>query len=102
MVGYDVPHVSHDMALRFMGVNFSAIADGSARIPSSVGDDNKPAFLEDDSPSPTSVPTAKTPQQDKAMWEGASSLILANSQCLNTAFSALQRITTRAQLLSCS
>ena len=42
MVGFDVPHITHDMILRFMGVNFSMILDGSARIPSSVGDDSKP------------------------------------------------------------
>ncbi len=57
MAGYDLPHVTHDMILRFMGVNFSAINDGTARIPSSVGDDIKaiPTVL-DPSPSPTSPP----------------------------------------------
>ncbi|THH18196.1 hypothetical protein EW146_g2731 [Bondarzewia mesenterica] len=70
MVGFDVPHVSHDMILRFMGVNFSAITDGSARIPSSVGDDSKPAFIDDALPAAsTPVPVSKTPEQDKAMWE---------------------------------
>lgn len=72
MVGFDAPHVAHDMMLRFMGVNFTAITDGSARIPSAVGDDAKPlpAILDD---VPTTTPAAsKTPEQDKAMWEGAS------------------------------
>ena len=41
MVGFDVLHVAHDMILRFMGVNFSALADGSARIPSAVGGESK-------------------------------------------------------------
>ena len=70
MVGYDVPHVAHDMILRFMGVNFTAITDGSARIPSAVGEDAKPlpATL-DDAATPSPVST-KTPEQDKAMWEG--------------------------------
>ena len=45
MVPYDVPHVAHDMILRFMHVNFSALADGTARIPSSVGADAKPHFF---------------------------------------------------------
>ncbi|KAL1690074.1 Alpha/Beta hydrolase protein [Schizophyllum commune] len=45
MVPYDVPHVAHDMILRFMHVNFSALADGAARIPSSVGTDAKPHFI---------------------------------------------------------
>ena len=59
------------MILRFMGMNFSAITDGTAHIPSSVGDDVKPAFTESSPASvvPT-VPGAKTPEQDKAMWEG--------------------------------
>ncbi|KAI9467108.1 alpha/beta-hydrolase [Lactarius psammicola] len=59
MAGYDQPHATHDMMLRFMGMNFSAITDGTARIPSS----SKPASV---TPAP---PTTKTPQQDKAMWE---------------------------------
>jgi len=75
MAGYDQLHATHDMILRFMGMNFSAITDGTARIPSSVGNDAKPAFSED---KPASVapprPTAKTPEQDKAMWEGTISL----------------------------
>lgn len=70
MAGYDVPHVTHDMILRFMGVNFTALTDGSVRIHSSVGSDSKPlpAIL-DEEPSPTPAP-AKTPEQDKARWEG--------------------------------
>ena len=72
MAGYDVPHVTHDMILRFMGVNFSAITDGSARIPSAVGDDSKPLPVLDDSAPAAPAPTStKTPEQDKAMWEGA-------------------------------
>ncbi|KAH9045309.1 alpha/beta-hydrolase [Lactarius pseudohatsudake] len=70
MAGYDQPHATHDMMLRFMGMNFSAIADGTARIPSSVGDDVKPSFIESKPASATSTPTTtKTPEQDKAMWE---------------------------------
>ena len=73
MVPYDLPHVSHDMILRFMGMNFSAITDGSVKIPSKVGDEEKPSIIEgskdgaDDTPA---VPAGKTPEQDKAMWEG--------------------------------
>ncbi|KAL6309774.1 alpha/beta-hydrolase [Sparassis latifolia] len=79
MAGFDVPHVSHDMILRFMGVNFSAVTDGSARIPSSVGEDVKPIpALLDSTPTPTA---SKTPEQDKAMWEayynaGSAALVL--------------------------
>ena len=63
------------MILRFMGMNFSAITDGTARIPSNVGDDTKPAFTESEPASATLPrPSAKTPEQDKAMWEGTISL----------------------------
>lgn len=79
MAPFDVPHVTHDMILRFMGVNFSAIMDGSARIPSSVGTIMKPVFIEDSKASKTPAPVpGKTPEQDKAMWEGVycASLVL--------------------------
>ncbi|KAJ6610366.1 alpha/beta-hydrolase [Mycena sp. CBHHK59/15] len=47
MAPFDLPHVSHDMILRFMGVDFSALVGGSAKIPSSIGTSTKPQFLED-------------------------------------------------------
>ena len=70
MAPFDAPHVTHDMMLRFMGANFSAIVDGSAKIPSSLGNVAKPVFVETDTKSTSVVMPAKTPQQDKAMWEG--------------------------------
>ena len=71
MVPYDLPDVAHDMILRFMGVNFTALTDGSVRIPSAVGSDSKPVpAILDEGPSSTPTP-AKTPEQDKARWEGA-------------------------------
>ncbi|KAH8096683.1 alpha/beta-hydrolase [Cristinia sonorae] len=80
MVGYDLPHVSHDMMLRFMGVNFSAITDGSVRIPSALGSDAKPVPILATEPSPTPAP-GKTKEQNKAMWEayynaGSAALVL--------------------------
>lgn len=82
MVGYDVPHVSHDMMLRFMGVNFSAITEGSARIASSLGSESKPIpILADEEPSPTPVPGIST-EQNKAMWEGMFSTVLGLSRIL--------------------
>ncbi|KAF8165686.1 pheromone-processing carboxypeptidase KEX1 [Crassisporium funariophilum] len=82
MAPFDVPHVTHDMILRFMGVNFSSIVDGSALIPSSIGSKIKPIFVGEHDPK-TSAPVspAKTPQQDKAMWEayynaGSAALVL--------------------------
>jgi len=82
MAPYDVPHITHDMILRFMGVNFSAIVDGSARIPSSIGTETKPIFIATSTAKPTNLPVpGKTPEQDKAMWEayynaGSAALIL--------------------------
>jgi carboxypeptidase D len=72
MVPFDVPHVAHDMILRFVNMNFSAIVDGSARIPSKVGMEAKPTFVESTQSTSTVMPgTGKSPEQDKAMWEGA-------------------------------
>ncbi|KAG1806423.1 alpha beta-hydrolase [Suillus plorans] len=69
MVPYDVPDITHDMILRFMGMNFSAIVDGSAGIPSAVGDDIKPIFMDtDDVPLSSPLP-GKTPEQTKAQWD---------------------------------
>ncbi|KAF8559462.1 carboxypeptidase KEX1 [Imleria badia] len=69
MVPYDVPDAAHDMILRFMGVDFSAILEGSARIPSSVGDDAKPIFMDDENLPVSSKPPESTPGQTKAQWE---------------------------------
>lgn len=99
MAGYDVPHVTHDMILRFMGVNFTALTDGSVRIPSAVGADSKPVpAILDDAPSATPV-SGNTPEQDKAMWEGASRpLLLSRLSCTDDERLAdcTQRTTTPA------
>ncbi|KAJ7887601.1 Alpha/Beta hydrolase protein [Mycena olivaceomarginata] len=70
MAPFDVPHISHDMILRFMGVNFSAIFEG-------------PHFLEEVPTAAATVApeTGKSPQQAKAMWEayynaGSAALVL--------------------------
>lgn len=76
MVPYDVPDVAHDMILRFMGVDFSAILEGSARIPSSVGDDVKPIFMDDENLPVSSNPPEKSPEETKAQWDGERSLFL--------------------------
>lgn len=72
MAPYDVPDVAHDMILRFMGMDFSTINEGSATIPSRVGDDEKPMYVQVVPTSDTKlpIPAGKTPEQDKAMWEG--------------------------------
>ena len=81
MAGYDVPNVAHDMILRFMGVNFTALTDGSVRIPSAVGADTKPLPALLDDPAATPAPgSAKTPEQDKARWEGACIFVIFASR----------------------
>lgn len=80
MAPFDVPDISHDMILRFMNVNFSAIVDGSARIPSSVGGVSKPAFSNNTNPSGGTKESSKTPEQDKAMWEGV--LLFISGLCV--------------------
>lgn len=72
MAPYDVPHVTHDMILRFMGMNFSAVLDGSARIASSLGNEAKPLFgeLGETNEGSSSSGGAKTPEQESAMREG--------------------------------
>nr|GAT59705.1 predicted protein [Mycena chlorophos] len=84
MAPFDLPHVGHDMILRFMGVDFSALVGGTAHIPSSLGTSTKPVFLEQEaSATETAAPDAgKSPQQAKAMWEayynaGSAALVLA-------------------------
>lgn len=82
MAPFDVPHVAHDMMLRFMNVNFTSVIDGSARIPSSIGSQSKPVLVEGEGARPTAVtPPAKSPEQNKAMWEayynaGSAALVL--------------------------
>ena len=54
-------------------MNFSAITDGSVKIPSKVGNEEKPSIIEgskEDADDTIPVPAGKTPEQDKAMWEG--------------------------------
>lgn len=93
MAPFDVPHVTHDMLLRFMGVNFTAIVEGSAKIPSTIGNIAKPIFVEENEATPQPVAPAKTPQQDKAMWEGR--LLYATTKSYNELMIlTLQRTTT--------
>ena len=61
MAAYDVPHVTHDMILRFMNVNLSAIVDGSARIPSSIGTNTKPIFVATSTAKPMNLPASVKP-----------------------------------------
>ncbi|KAJ3979655.1 hypothetical protein F5890DRAFT_1421011, partial [Lentinula detonsa] len=46
MAPFNVPHITHNMILCFMGVDFGNILNGSAKIPSSVGSEAKPMYVE--------------------------------------------------------
>jgi len=78
MAPYDIPTAAHDMILRFMGMNFSAITAGTAMIPSSIDGEAKPV-PQKGTEQPTTSP-AETPEQDKAKWEGMS--IVPNGRVL--------------------
>jgi carboxypeptidase D len=41
MVGFDVPHVTNDMILRFMDVDVSLVAGEAASSKSRIGDDER-------------------------------------------------------------
>ncbi|KAH7105623.1 alpha/beta-hydrolase [Auriculariales sp. MPI-PUGE-AT-0066] len=71
MVPYDVPHVAHDMMLRFMGVDFAAVASGSANIPSTVGNATKPVVkpLTNVAAEKPDTASTKSPEEQKAMWD---------------------------------
>ena len=103
MAGFDVPHITHDMILRFMGVNFSSITDGSARIPSSLGDEKKPVpILEaEKKPSSVPVPVGKTPEQDKAMWEGSSRPLYPSPLFFHIKSTSLANVRIRRSVLQC-
>lgn len=74
MAPYDIPYPAHDMILRFMGMNFSAITSGSALTPSKVGDSKVKPVFQDVSGAPpvhgSDGVASTTPEKDKAMWEG--------------------------------
>jgi len=72
MVGFDAPIVAHDMMLRFMDVDFTKLTDGSARIPSTVGDDVKPSINfggGGDGSTDSNGVHVPTPAEEKARWD---------------------------------
>lgn len=84
MVGFDLPHVAHDMILRFMKVDFSVINSHKAStgaIPSNVGNDVKPVDAvtpvsggdtkgtPGTDPKESEVPV-KGSDNDPALWQG--------------------------------
>ena len=71
MVGFDVPHIAHDMMLRFMGVDFAALLAGSAQFPSEVGGTVKPVIKPppgNSSSGDIGLPSSE--EDDPARWQG--------------------------------
>ncbi|SRR5260221_684451 len=88
MVGFDVPHVAHDMMLRFMGVDFTALLTGSALFPSEVGDAVKPIIKpalgnssKDDNVSPE--------EDDPTRWQGIDTWHTSQRRIADLPFSIL-------------
>jgi len=84
MVGFDLPDVAHDMILRFMGVDFSVLSEGSVgRIESSLGESSKEAILPGG---------GRIGDLERAKWEGMSFFTWSNSVEADVdPFSVLQR-----------
>jgi len=72
MVGFDVPHIAHDMMLRFMGVDFTALLTGSALFPSEVGGAIKPVIkpAPGNSSDDDSVKPPSSDEADRTRWQG--------------------------------
>lgn len=72
MLGWDLPHVAHDMMLRFMNVDFGKITTGTAgRISSSLGD----------TPKATPLPGGGTLSELElnAKWQGTASRFISRN-----------------------
>ena len=73
MVGFDVPHVTNDMILRFMDVDVSLVAGQAASSKSRVGDDERVYLGLISSLAGAGVPLLKGGNTD---WECTSSAIV--------------------------
>ena len=72
-VGFDVPHVTNDMILRFMDVDFSLLPGLTAGTKSRVGDDERVSVGLAGAAMVTGMPLLKGGTTD---WEGESTLIV--------------------------
>lgn len=77
MAGFDVPHVTNDMIMRFMGVDMDLLPGLTGTLLSSVGDDERlPVhFGEIEKPS-TGIPILKGGKSDWEAWYNAISAVL--------------------------
>lgn len=77
MVGFDVPAVTNDMIMRFMGVDIKELGGPTGEVDSKVGDDERPALHYGAYPETVGIPLLKGGKSD---WEcKCSSLIPAES-----------------------
>nr|ODN91244.1 pheromone-processing carboxypeptidase KEX1 [Cryptococcus depauperatus CBS 7841] len=75
MVGFDKPHVTNDMIMRFMGVDLSLLAGETATWNSKVGDDERIGIHIEEEES-EGLPLIKGGKTDWEAWYNATSAIL--------------------------
>lgn len=66
MVGFDVPAVTNDMIMRFMGVDIKELGGPTGAVDSKVGDDERPAVHFGAYPETVGIPLLKGGKSD---WE---------------------------------
>lgn len=66
MVGFDVPAVTNDMIMRFMGVDIKELGGPTGEVDSKVGDDERPALHYGAYPETVGIPLLKGGKSD---WE---------------------------------
>lgn len=76
MVGFDVPHVSNDMIMRFMDVDVSLLPGMISQWPSRIGDDERTVIYVGDGES-GGVHLIKGGNTD---WEGEHNPVQAGTQ----------------------
>ncbi|KAL1410267.1 Cell death protease [Vanrija albida] len=76
MAGFDVPHVTNDMIMRFMDVDLNLLPGLTGAGTSRVGDDKRPAVHFGPQPTTTGMPILKAGKGDWEEWYNAVSAVL--------------------------
>lgn len=76
MVGFDVPHVTNDMIMRFMDVDISLMPGLTGATTSKIGDDERPAVHFGEPPDDGGMPLLKGGTGDWESWYNAISAVL--------------------------
>jgi len=76
MVGFDVPHVTNDMIMRFMGVDISLLPGYTGQWSSKVGEDERPAVHFGEIKETQGIPLLKGGGSDWESWYNAVSAVL--------------------------